>query len=166
MADEHLRPLPGTDAMLALGMMRSVVDAGLQDEEWCRAHADGYDELLEVLAEHPVERCADACGVDAETIERIGREFAQTQPALLRLGVGAQRHKGAPAAYRTIACLPALAGAWRHRGGGCSYIPTATAACGQLAPARAARTCARGRCAGSTCRSSARHSPTRTSTRR
>ena len=126
-ADEHLQPLPGTDAMLALGMMRSVVDAGLQDEEWCRAHADGYDELLEVLAEHPVDRCADACGVDAETIERIGREFAGTQPALLRLGVGAQRHKGAPAAYRTIACLPALAGAWRHRGGGCSYIPTATA---------------------------------------
>jgi anaerobic selenocysteine-containing dehydrogenase len=30
-------------------------------------------------------------------------------------------------AYRTIACLPALTGAWRHEGGGCSYIPTATA---------------------------------------
>ena len=54
-------------------------------------------------------------------------DFARTQPALLRLGVGAQRHLGAPVAYRTIACLPALVGAWRHRGGGCSYIPTATA---------------------------------------
>ena len=126
-ADEHLRPLPGTDAMLALGMMRAVVDAGLHDEAWCRANADGYDELLAVLAEHPLERCAEACGIEAETIARIGRDFASTQPALLRLGVGAQRHKGAPAAYRTIACLPALAGSWRHRGGGCSYIPTATA---------------------------------------
>jgi len=126
-ADEHLRPLPGTDAALALGMMRAVVDAGLHDEAWCREHADGYDELLEVLAEHPVERCAAICGVDAETIAHVGRDFASTQPALLRLGVGAQRHKGAPAAYRTIACLPALVGAWRHRGGGCSYIPTATA---------------------------------------
>ena len=35
-ADEHLRPRPGTDAALALGMMRAVVDAGLQDEAWCR----------------------------------------------------------------------------------------------------------------------------------
>ena len=126
-ADEHLRPLPGTDAMLALGMMRAVVDAGLHDEDWCRAHADGYDELLALLDEHPVDRCAAACGVDAEAVARVGRDFASTQPALLRLGVGAQRHKGAPAAYRTIACLPALTGAWRHRGGGCSYIPTATA---------------------------------------
>jgi anaerobic selenocysteine-containing dehydrogenase len=28
-------------------------------------------------------------------------------------------------AYRTSACLPALAGSWRHDGGGCAYIPTA-----------------------------------------
>jgi anaerobic selenocysteine-containing dehydrogenase len=127
-ADEHLRPLPGTDGALALGMMRAVVDAGLADEEWCRAHTEGYDELLARLAEHPVEHWAERCGVAAEDITRVARDFARTQPALLRLGVGAQRHLGAPIAYRTIACLPALVGAWRHRGGGCSYIPTATAA--------------------------------------
>jgi len=127
-ADEHLRPLPGTDAALAMGMMRAVVDAGLQDEAWCRAHAEGYDELLAALEDHPVERCAQLCGVPAVDIESIGREFATVRPALLRLGVGAQRHMGAPAAYSTIASLPALTGAWRDRGGGCSYIPTATAA--------------------------------------
>ena len=133
-ADEHLAPLPGTDAALALGMMRAVVDAGLQDEEWCRAHTSGYDGLLERLGDYPVERCADICGVEAEAIERVGREFATTQPALVRLGVGAQRHSGAPVAYRTVACLPALTGAWRHPGGGCSYIPTATAAAISEAP--------------------------------
>ncbi|MDQ4048235.1 MAG: molybdopterin-dependent oxidoreductase, partial [Actinomycetota bacterium] len=126
-ADEHLRPLPGTDAALALGMMRAVVDAGLQDEEWCRRHTTGYDALLERLEEYPLERSAELCGVEAETIARVARAFAEDQPALLRLGVGAQRHRGAPIAYRTIACLPALVGAWRHEGGGCSYIPTATA---------------------------------------
>jgi anaerobic selenocysteine-containing dehydrogenase len=127
-ADEHLRPLPGTDAALGLGMMRAIVDAGLQDEDWCRAHAEGYDELLAKLAGFPIERAAEISGVDAETIARIGCEFASTRPALLRLGVGAQRHLGAPAAYSTLASLPALTGAWRERGGGCSYIPTATAA--------------------------------------
>ena len=127
-ADEHLRPLPGTDAALVMGMMRAVVDAGLQDEAWCRAHAEGYDELLAALDDHPVEHCAQLCGVPAADIESVGREFATVRPALLRLGVGAQRHMGAPAAYSTIASLPALTGAWRDRGGGCSYIPTATAA--------------------------------------
>ena len=52
LADEHLRPLPGTDAALAIGMMRAIVDAGLHDEEWCRAHTDGYDELLDELGRH------------------------------------------------------------------------------------------------------------------
>jgi anaerobic selenocysteine-containing dehydrogenase len=127
-ADEHLRPLPGTDAALAIGMMRAIVDAGLHDEAWCRAHADGYDELLAELDRTSVEDCAASCGVDSEVIARVGREFASTRPALLRLGVGAQRHAGAPAAYSTIASLPALTGAWKDRGGGCSYIPLATAA--------------------------------------
>lgn len=127
-ADEHLRPLPGTDGALAIGMMRAIVDAGLHDEDWCRAHADGYDELLAELERTSVEECAGICGVDAEAIARVGREFASTRPALLRLGVGAQRHAGAPAAYSTIASLPALTGAWKDRGGGCSYIPLATAA--------------------------------------
>ena len=126
-ADEHLRPRPGTDAALALGLMRALVDAELVDEEWCRAHTEGYDELLERLAEHGVEHWAEVCGVAGSDVRRVASDFARTQPALLRLGVGAQRHLGAPIAYRTIACLPALAGAWRHRGGGCSYIPTATA---------------------------------------
>jgi anaerobic selenocysteine-containing dehydrogenase len=127
-ADEHLRPRPGTDAALALGMMRAIVDEGLADEDWCLEHTVGYDALLARLAERTVEDWAEVCGVPADDIARIAREFATTQPALVRLGVGAQRHAGAPIAYRTVACLPALVGAWRHRGGGCSYIPTATAA--------------------------------------
>jgi anaerobic selenocysteine-containing dehydrogenase len=127
-ADEHLRPLPGTDAALGMGMMRAIVDAGLQDDDWCRLHAEGYDELLAALEDFPVERAAEITAVEPETIARVGREFAGTRPALLRLGVGAQRHLGAPDAYATLASLPALTGAWRDRGGGCSYIPTATAA--------------------------------------
>ena len=127
-ADEHLRPVPGTDGALALGMMRAVVDAGLHDDEWCRAHTTGFDDLLERLAgvagrssrrDHRHRR--------GRRSARIGEEFASTQPSLLRLGVGGQRHAGAPMAYRTIACLPALAGSWRHDGGGCAYIPTACA---------------------------------------
>ena len=153
LADEHLRPLPGTDAALALGMMRAIRDAG----SWTRTGAaptpPGYDELLERLDEWPLDRAAEVTGVPATDIERVGLDFARTQPALLRLGVGAQRHVGAPAAYSTVASLPALVGAWRHRGGGCSYIPTATAAAISRFPA-GGPTCGRSRPGASTCPSS------------
>ncbi|MDX6540638.1 MAG: hypothetical protein QOI71_2248 [Gaiellales bacterium] len=124
-ADVHLRPLPGTDAALALGVMRALLDAGLADHEWCRAHALGYDELVERLSGESVDLQSQRCGVPAADIRELARALAQDQPSLIRLGVGAQRHAGAPIAYRTIACIPALTGSWRHRGGGLAYIPTA-----------------------------------------
>ena len=126
-ADEHIRPLPGTDGALALGAMRAMLDANLVDEEWCRAYTTGYDELIARLEAEPVEHWASLCGVPAEQVTRLGRELADRQPSLVRLGVGAQRHAGAEIAYRTIACLPALAGSWRHIAGGLSYIPAAIA---------------------------------------
>ena len=127
-ADEHLSPLPGTDAALAIGMMRAVVDAGLEDEAWCREYTDGYDELLARAGGAPGGAVCGGLRRSRRDDRARGREFATAGPSLLRLGVGAQRHLGAPAAYSTIASLPLLTGAWRQRGGGCSYIPMATAA--------------------------------------
>ncbi len=125
-ADEHLAPVPGTDGALALGLMRSLVDQGRVAERWCRAHTVGYDDLIARLDEYPVERCAAITGIAADTIATLATALAEGQPTLVRLGVGAQRHAGAEMAYRTIACLPALAGSWQHRGGGFSYSPLAT----------------------------------------
>ena len=129
LADEHLQPLPGTDAALALGMMRAIRDAGLVDEDWCRAHATGLDELLERLDEWPLDRAAE---IDRRARRRTSSASRSTSPApsLPCCGWAWARSatSGAPAAYSTLASLPALVGAWRHRGGGCSYIPTATAA--------------------------------------
>ena len=124
--------------------MRALLDAGLADEEWCRAHALGYDELVERLAANTAdERCAARCGVPVADLRELARALAEDQPSLIRLGVGAQRHAGAPIAYRTIACLPALAGSWRHRGGGLSYIPTGMFGVAPRGAPRAARTCGR-----------------------
>ena len=159
-ADEHLSPLPGTDAALAMGMMRAVVDAGLQDEEWCRDHADGYEELLAALEAQPVERCAELCGVPAEDIERIGREFATQRPPCCGSA-------WAPSA--TWAPPPPTRRSPRCRR---SPEPGATAAgAAPISPrpppprsARSrsnARTCVPLPCGPSTCRSSARRSPIR-----
>ena len=63
LADEHVAPLPGTDAALALGMMRAMVDAGVHDEDWCRRHGEGYEDFLGRLGEWPVERAARVSGV-------------------------------------------------------------------------------------------------------
>ena len=116
--DEHIAPLPGTDAALALGLMRSVLDAGGADREWLAAHTDGWPELEARLAEWPVTRAAAECGLDPEVVRRLGERIAITRPTAVRVGLGLQRHRGAGQAIRTICALPLVTGDFRYPGGG------------------------------------------------
>ncbi|MEV4759451.1 molybdopterin-dependent oxidoreductase [Micromonospora sp. NPDC049559] len=116
--DEHLAPLPGTDAALALGLMRHVLDVGAADREWLEAHTDGWSELAARLAEWPVERAAAECGLDVEVVRRLGDRIATTRPTAIRVGLGLQRHYGAGQAIRAICALPLVTGDFRYPGGG------------------------------------------------
>jgi anaerobic selenocysteine-containing dehydrogenase len=117
-ADWHVQPLPGTDAALALGMMHVLVAEGLYDRAYVEAHTVGFDQLRERLQEYPPERAARLTGLTTEEITRLARAYAATQPSAIRLLVGMEHHERGAMAFRTVSCLPALVGAWRHRGGG------------------------------------------------
>lgn len=117
-ADWHLAPKPATDAALALGMMRVIVDAGLVDRDYLDRYAEGYDELLQRLKDYPLDRVASLTGLPATDIERLAREYATTSPAAIRTLIGMEHHRNGAMIFRTLACLPILIGAWRQRGGG------------------------------------------------
>lgn len=116
--DEHVAPLPGTDAALAIGLMRAVLDEGAEDRDWLERHTVGWPELEQRLAEWPVERAASVCGLETDVVRALGHRLAATRPTAIRLGLGLQRHGGAGAAVRAILSIPAVTGDWRHVGGG------------------------------------------------
>ncbi|HEX8180095.1 MAG TPA: molybdopterin oxidoreductase family protein [Pyrinomonadaceae bacterium] len=116
--DEHIAPLPGTDAALALGLMHVIFAEGLADEDYLARYTVGADDLRRRAREYAPARVAEICGLRAETIVRLAREYATTKPAVIRLNYGLQRHAGGGMAVRTISCLPAVTGAWRDAAGG------------------------------------------------
>jgi anaerobic selenocysteine-containing dehydrogenase len=117
-ADEWIAIRPGTDGALALALMHVIVGEGLYDAEYVQKYTVGFDGLAARVAEWTPERAETITGVPAARIRLLAREYATTQPAAIRVNYGLQRHYGGGMAMRTIACLPALVGAWRRYGGG------------------------------------------------
>ncbi|HEY7621824.1 MAG TPA: molybdopterin-dependent oxidoreductase [Solirubrobacteraceae bacterium] len=126
-ADWHVRPLPGTDAALALGLMHVIVAEGLLDADYVERHTEGFDRFVQELRDWPPARVAAVTGVPADEIAELARAYATTRPAAIRRLIGIEHHREGARMVRTIACLPALVGAWRERGGGI-LGPTAWAA--------------------------------------
>ncbi len=120
-ADQHIQPLPGSDAALALSMMYVMVTEGLHDLEWLTQHTVGWDQLLTRILQFPPERAAQITGLAEETIIDLARSYATAKPALLRISDGINRHTNGGQTVRTLACLPALVGAYGVAGGGLMY---------------------------------------------
>ncbi|MBD2869929.1 molybdopterin-containing oxidoreductase family protein [Paenibacillus arenilitoris] len=117
-ADRFIHIRPGTDAALALGMMHVLIRDGLIDRDFIHDHTVGYDELAAQAAAYSPRLVEDITGVPAAEIEELAVLYGTVSPSFIRIGNGLQHHDNGGMAIRTIACLPALTGAWRERGGG------------------------------------------------
>ena len=122
-ADWHVPIRPGTDAALALGMINVIIEEDLVDHDYVANYTLGYDELKQRAAEYPADKVSDITGIPADDIRTLAREFATSNPAVVRIGVAIERHAGGGQTVRAVACLPALTGAWRHVGGGILQLP-------------------------------------------
>lgn len=123
LADQHIRPRPGTDGALALAMIHVIVREGLVDRDYVDRYTLGYAELAEHVASYTPEFAAAETGVDAEVIRQLARDYATSQPSAIRIGVAIERSAGGGQLVRALACLPALVGAWRRPGGGLLQLP-------------------------------------------
>ncbi len=118
LADDWIAVKPGTDSALALAMMHVIIAEELHDVGYVDQHTIGFEGLRERVADWTPSRAEEITGVPADSIRELARAYATTRPAAIRLNYGMARHQGGGMAARTIACLPALIGAWREYGGG------------------------------------------------
>ena len=115
---QHIALLPGTDGALALGLMHELIVNGWLDHDYIEQHTEGWPALRERALAWPPERTAQVCGITADEVRGLARDYGTTRPAAIRLNYGMQRVHGGGNAVRLVAILPCLVGAWRQRGGG------------------------------------------------
>ena len=116
LADLWLRPRPGTDAAIAMAMMRVIVDEGRHDAafvaQWCR----GFDELRGRLSAWTPERAEAVSGVPAAQVIEAARLYADG-PACFVSGHGIDAMSNGVQTFRAFHALLAITGNLDRVGG-------------------------------------------------
>ncbi len=140
LADEWIPIRPGTDAAMMSAMAYVMITENLYAADFIRTHSVGFDETQmppgfeaeETYKDYILGRrdgvpktpgwAENICGVPAETIVRIAREYATIKPAMLYLGYGLQRRAYGEQAVRAACVLAALTGNIGIHGGWASGL--------------------------------------------
>jgi assimilatory nitrate reductase catalytic subunit len=120
-AELHLQLTPGTDLLLANGLLHLAIEDGLVDEPYVAARTTGFEAVRQaVLAVHPphVERVT---GVPIDKQRRAVRLLAEAESAMLLSGRGPeQQSKGADTVVAFTNLMLALGKVGKpHSGYGC-----------------------------------------------
>ena len=117
-ADEHLMVRPGTDAALALAMMHVLIAEDRVDHAYVARATLGFEPLARHVKDWTPARVAPIVGLPEATIVAFARRYGATPATFLRIGIGLSRHDNGAMTCRTLACLPALTGAYADPHGG------------------------------------------------
>jgi anaerobic selenocysteine-containing dehydrogenase len=119
-ADNVFLVRPGSDGALALGIMHILNRDELVDRKFLEEKVLGFDRLAaETLPDYNPENVSRITGLSPQVIEEMAEGYARASTPLIRLGSGLSRYGNGAMTVRTIACLPALVGAYGRPGAGC-----------------------------------------------
>jgi anaerobic selenocysteine-containing dehydrogenase len=122
-ADVHLRPRPGSDGALALGLLRVISDENLFDAYFVNKWTVGFSELKKMLEEYPLDKVEKITWVPREEIKKAARLYAATKPACIFLGQTLDQQTNTSQAIRAITDLIAVTGNLDTQGGNVILSP-------------------------------------------
>jgi thiosulfate reductase/polysulfide reductase chain A len=112
---EWLPVKPGTDLAFHLALLNVIVGEKLYDRAFVEANTLGFDELKAEVAKYTPEWAAPICGIEAESIRRIARDFAAAgKDAMAHPGWRTSNFVNSFQTERAIAILNALTGNWNN----------------------------------------------------
>ena len=115
-ADLWLRPRPGTDAAVALGMLHVTIAEDLYDAEFVARWCHGFDALKERAARYTPDEASRLSGVPADDIAAAARIYADG-PSTFVSGHGIDAFSGGVQTFRAFHALVAISGNLDRVGG-------------------------------------------------
>jgi anaerobic selenocysteine-containing dehydrogenase len=123
-ADEWLAVRPGGDALLLMGMVHALFEAGLADPgPHVAPHVAGLDDVRALAEPFSPEAVAPGCGIDAVVIRRIASELAAAPAAAVYGRIGTCTQAFGTLASWLVDVLNVLTGNLDRPGGAMFTLP-------------------------------------------
>ena len=119
-ADILIRPVPGTDAALALAIAKVLIRDNLVNMEFIKKHVSGFDEFRQSLLIDP-EYAEKITGIPASVIKELAHLIGTGGPVTFIPGYGLQRYSNGGQTIRSILSLCVLTGNLGKSGTGFNY---------------------------------------------
>ena len=83
---------PDTDVAMLNALIYTVIEEGLVDQDFIQTRASNYEALKQNIQGYSPEAMAPICGVPAETLREVAREFATSKGSMILWGMGVSQH--------------------------------------------------------------------------
>ena len=110
----HIRPRPGTDGFLAMGIANLLIENDWIDKTFIENYTIGFDKFRDFAKEFTLEKVTTITGVSKEEIQKFTEIYATEKHSGIYIGIGLQKQKFGAEIVRAVSLLPALVGI--HRG--------------------------------------------------
>jgi predicted molibdopterin-dependent oxidoreductase YjgC len=90
LADTHVAPRPGTDALVVALLVKTILDEGLVDEEFVADRTEGFAAFAASVDEMDTETLARRAGVDPTAIQEAAHAFGEAERAAVVAGTGVE----------------------------------------------------------------------------
>lgn len=101
-ADLHMQIKPGTDALLALTLLKLIIQNGWTDESFIETYTNGFDELAALLEDIDLEQSAQQCGIPAQQMMQAAQWYGTADKGIIFTARGIEQQTDGHLAVRYL----------------------------------------------------------------
>jgi len=114
----RMSPTPGSDIAWINGMIRVILEEGLQAQDYIRERTEGFEELKEAVAPFTPEAVENLTGIPGKILVESARLYAGAEKATILYCMGITQHTKGTDNVKALANLSMVCGNIGIQGGG------------------------------------------------
>ena len=118
MAHLHLKVKPGTDAILASGILKAIVENGDVDHSFINQYTNGFEDIIEQLKAVQLKEVAETTGISEKDIKLAVSQYSKAKRGMIFTARGVEQHADGHIAVRNFLNIALATGKIGKEGSG------------------------------------------------